>query len=313
MKSILLIVPYFGSWPFWLDAYLLSVDKNPTIEWLFITDCVIPEEKPENVTFLKTTMDAFSQKVNSFFNTQILLSPRKICDLRPAFGELFESHIIGYDFWGFCDMDIIWGNIRTFITEGVLTDYDIISSRRENTSGHFTIFRNIEKVNNIYKSIPEFRTNLAMPELQRMDEEALTEYLKNKIKNDSRNNIRINWNSILCNQENGRDSHQEYYLDRWLWQNGKMINTKTGEEVMYLHFINWKRTMRYCEVKYEDNPHQFFISYNGMHYNAHPQLVKSWNLLKNVFDGYKIRESRRIQKKNIKRIFKRINSKFFNK
>jgi hypothetical protein len=42
--------------------------------------------------------------------------------------------------------------------------------------------------------------------------------------------FQIKWDKILCNQEKGRDSHQEYYLNRWLWSGGQLINTKTNEE-----------------------------------------------------------------------------------
>ena len=34
--------------------------------------------------------------------------------------------MVGYDFWGHCDMDLIWGDIRNFITEDVLSKYDKI-------------------------------------------------------------------------------------------------------------------------------------------------------------------------------------------
>jgi hypothetical protein len=261
---------------------------------------------------LPTTLGQLNIHVNKVVGAKVPLNPRKFCDLKPAYGEIFENEVNGHDFWGICDMDIVWGDIRKFVTPQILSTYSIISSRKENISGHFTLFRNNPAINRLYKQLPDYKNLFEVPEFRWTDEVVLSDYLQKH--NDGKDlGINVYWPSILCNQERGRDSHQEYYLDRWLWQNGKMINTKKGEEVMYLHFINWKRTMRYCEVKYEDNPHQFFISYNGMHYNAHPQLVKSWNLLKNVFDGYKIRESRRIQKKNIKRIFKRVNSKFFNK
>src|SRR5690606_16467025 len=165
MKSIVLIVPYIGKWPFWFDAYLISIAKNPTINWLFITDCEIPVEYPENVTFVKTTQEEFNRKIDTFFTTTIPLTPRKICDLRPAFGDLFSNYLDGYDYWGYCDMDIVWGDIRSFISQYDLNKYDIISSRKNNTSGHFTIFKNCPEINSLYKSIPEFREKLAKVKL----------------------------------------------------------------------------------------------------------------------------------------------------
>ncbi len=185
-------------------------------------------------------------------------------------------------------MDIVWGDIRKFITPQILDEYDIISSRNQNISGHFTLFRNNININSLYKRLPDYKILYESPHLKRVDEEVLSAYLLNMVDNG---NIYFNvyWPTILCNQENGRDSHQEYYLDRWRWQDGKMLNTKTGEEVMYLHFINWKRTMRFSEIKYTDNPKQFYISYNGMHYRPHNRLAHGWNGFTNLFDGYYVR------------------------
>ena len=49
-----------------------------------------------------------------------------------------------YDFWGYCDIDLIFGNIRKFITDDILDKYDKILSR-----GHFTLFRNKDSINTI--------------------------------------------------------------------------------------------------------------------------------------------------------------------
>lgn len=76
--------------------------------------------------------------------------------------------------------------------------------------------------------------------LTRFDEAVLTDFILDRIKNKVFN-YRMYWAEILLNQEKGIDSRQEYYLDRWQWKNGRMINTLTKQEVMYLHFINWKK------------------------------------------------------------------------
>jgi hypothetical protein len=307
MKRIILLVPYIGQWPFWFDAFLVSAAKNPTINWLFITDCVIPKKYPSNIEFVKTTLEELNEKINSALGAKVPLTPRKICDIRPAYAQVFEEHINDYDFWGFCDVDIVWGDIRSFLFDDDLDKYDIISSRKNNSSGHFTIFKNQPHLNTLYESIPNFQEKLILAKLQRMDEEGLTEYLHTKQSQSSTEMIKIKWNNILCNQENGRDSHQDYYLDRWLWKDGKMRNTKTGQEVMYLHFINSKRTMKYSEIKYEDNPIEFYISYNGMHYKPHSEIQKIFRRIKNIFNGY---EKRMYRKRLVKRIKRKINIKY---
>lgn len=40
--KIAMIVPYFGKWPEWMDLYLYSCSKNPQVDFLFFTDCLMP-------------------------------------------------------------------------------------------------------------------------------------------------------------------------------------------------------------------------------------------------------------------------------
>ena len=311
MKSILLIIPYFGKWPIWFDAYLLSVAANPTIHWLCPTDCEIPKKHPTNISFLPTTLPLLNQRVNKIVQAEVPLNPRKFCDLKPAYAEIFAKNIEEYDFWGICDMDIVWGDIRKFITGDILDEYDIISSRKENISGHFNLFRNTQKINSLYKQLPNYKVLFDVPEFKWTDEVVLSNFIKNDPAFKALG-LRVYWPKILCNEENGRDSHQEYHLDKWLWKEGKMLELKNGKpinEVMYLHFINWKRSMKYCEVEYDDNPSQFYISYKGMHYTPHSSFAKMLNVFKNLFDGYHTREYRRIKRKKLAGLLKRIKRK----
>ncbi len=308
MKSILLIIPYFGKWPLWFEAYLKSVEKNPSINWLCPTNCVVPEKYPENIKFLSFTLSELNRKVNTIVEAQVPLNPRKFCDLKPAYGEIFAKEVEGYDFWGICDMDIIWGDIRKFMTVETLNSFDIISSRKEAISGHFNLFRNTAQINSLYKKLPNYKQLFELPEFKWTDEVVLTEYIKNN-ENFQNSNIKVKWDSILCNQERGRDSHQEYYLDRWLWDNGRMLNTKTNEEVMYLHFINWKRTMEFAEVTYTDTKRQYYISYKGIHYQQHSPIQQLFNNLKNLFQGYYVKEGQRLRKRKINSLKKRVRRK----
>lgn len=311
MTTVILIIPYFGKWPLWFDAYLISIAANPTIKWLCPTDCEIPQIHPENITFLPTTLPELNQHVNRVVEANVPLNPRKFCDLKPAYAEIFAEQVRGFDFWGICDMDIIWGDIRKYMTEDILNEYDIISSRKENISGHFNLFRNTEKINSLYKELPNYKILYEEPQFKWTDETVLSNFIKNDPAFRDFE-LKVYWPTILINQERGIDSHQEYHLDKWLWKDGKMLEIEGGNpinEVMYLHFINWKRTMKYSEVKYADFPQQFYISYNGMHYKPHMTLIKLVNRFKNLFVGYRVKEYKRIKNNKFRSVVKRIKRK----
>lgn len=311
MKSIILIIPYFGKWPLWFDTFLISVAANPTVHWLCPTDCEIPAEHPVNIRFLPITLPELNIHVNKVVEAKVPLSPRKFCDLKPAYAEIFAEEVKGHDFWGICDMDIVWGDIRKFITEDILKVYDIISSRKENISGHFNLFRNTQQINSLYKQLPNYKDLFEAPEFKWTDEVVLSNFIKTD-PDFKALGLKVYWPNILCNQENGRDSHQEYYLDKWLWKDGKMLELKNGkpvDEIMYLHFINWKRTMQYCEVEYNVNPRQFYISYNGIHYNTNSSIAKAFNGFNYFFNGYWVQQYIRIKKLRLKSLIKRVRRK----
>jgi len=310
MKSILLIIPYFGTWPIWFEAHLVSIKENPTIDWLVVTDCDIPKLYPSNITFLQITLKELNKKVNKVVEAEVPLNPRKFCDLKPAYGDIFNEYIKDYDFWGICDMDIVWGDIRKFMTPELLNNFDIICSRPEAISGHFSLFRNLKNLNVLYKTIPNYKKLFEVSKFMWFDEEVLTKHIKYLNKKD-KNPYKVFWNKELIKEGIESEKHQEYYLDRWLYKDGKVFDLHSDilKEYMYLHFINWKRTMKYCEVEYTDTPEQFYISYTRMHYKPHSHFAKALNRFKNLFDGYWVQQSIRIKKLKARSLSKRVKRK----
>ena len=83
---------------------------------------------------------------------------------------------------------------------------------------------------------------------------------------------------------------------------------KNLEEVMYLHFINWKRTMTHCDL-IKSNTNSFYISFNKIHLVKQSLLIEYLNAVKNIFNGYWVKERLRINKKKVKSLLKRVKRK----
>jgi hypothetical protein len=84
--------------------------------------------------------------VQSKFDFPIVLDrPYKICDYRPAFAYILPDYIKGYDFWGWGDLDVVYGDIRHFVTDEVLSRYKMFSGY-----GHFTLYKNDEYTNTFF-------------------------------------------------------------------------------------------------------------------------------------------------------------------
>ena len=147
LSSISIIGCYFGKLRPDFGVWLQSCAANPTIDFLVFTDQQW-DDLPENVRFFHMSFSECRNLIQSKFDFPISLNtPYKLCDFKPAFGYIFSEYIKEYTFWGWCDFDMIFGDIRAFITEDVLSRYDKILP-----FGHLSLMRNTITNNQIFKT-----------------------------------------------------------------------------------------------------------------------------------------------------------------
>ncbi|WP_223549286.1 DUF6625 family protein [Aestuariivivens sp. NBU2969] len=308
--NIAFIVPYYGKWPVWFPAFLVSCKNNSSITWLFFSDCDITIDKPNNVIFYKSSLGDLKNLISITVGFEVsLLSAYKVCEFRPAFGDVFSKYIKDYDFWGFCDVDIIWGDIRKFITPKLLADYDILTALPQKIAGHFTIFKNTTKNNQLYAYKETYKKLFKDTVYRRFDEYGFTGVIAELDKN---NKVNICWEPLVLDQGIKAVNHQEYLLDVWEYDNGKIYTLNKGsrvKEYMYLHFINWKKFLKTCEFEYADAPKRFYISYNKIHLKPHTWLSHGFNRIKNIFYGYTVRLWIYLNKRKIKSLLRRVKGK----
>lgn len=146
MKTILIIIPYFGKFPKQFKFWLQSAGNNPTIDFLLLTDNQF--QSKENIKVIQMTFDDFKAFIQSKFDFNIALNtPYKICDFRGAYGYIFSEFCRDYDFWGFGDIDVIYGDIRHFLTDEILSNYKVVLGY-----GHLTLYKNSEECNHFFET-----------------------------------------------------------------------------------------------------------------------------------------------------------------
>jgi len=193
-----------------------------------------------------------------------LRSPYRLCDLKPTYGLLYEDYLRDYNFWGHCDIDIIWGDIRKYVTNELLTNYDVFSTRKEKISGHFTLYRNTEQLNALYLSHPDLHATLDRQDRRwSFDEVGMTPLVAREARC---NRLRVYWPEYLVNYakpQNHTPSRLPLLVDKYYWEDGKLYDCTEGEpaEILYLHFMSWKAHLKACDVTYRERPKRFFISY----------------------------------------------------
>jgi hypothetical protein len=168
------VVPYFGPRPPYFPLVLRSMAANPDVSWLLLTDEPVPEAPP-NVAVEAYTFAELSRRIRGSFDFPVSLEqPYKLCDFRPAFGEIFAPELAGYDFWGHCDLDLIFGRIRAHLPPEAFENDKILFS------GHFSLYRNTPETSQWYRhevGRVSYRDALSSPEAMHFDEWAGIYYI----------------------------------------------------------------------------------------------------------------------------------------
>lgn len=152
MKRIILINVYFGKFPWYFDFFIKSCVTNPTIEFIIFSDCTYKKELPKNVRLIPFAMSDFNSLASRKLGITIAVKiPYKLCDFKPAYGVIFSDYLLDYDFWGMCDLDIVLGRIREFMTPELLHEHDVISTRHDYVTGWFMLFKNTPEINNLFR------------------------------------------------------------------------------------------------------------------------------------------------------------------
>lgn len=148
MKSILIILPYFGPFPNMFPFWLESCKLNKTVDFLIATDQDI-HVTAKNIKFFHTSLKEIKSRIEKLVGFEVWLEkPYKLCDFKPLYYDIFIDFTKGYDFWGYCDCDLIFGDIRSVITDELLSSKDYILGM-----GHFHLQRvDDEKYEQVWKS-----------------------------------------------------------------------------------------------------------------------------------------------------------------
>lgn len=240
LAKVCFVLPYFGQFPPWFPGFLLSCEHNPNIDWLILTDIEpFPHTYPENVIFEQLTFQEIQDQLNRLIDVPInFAKPHKLCDVKPLYGALFEVRLKGYDYWGHCDMDLIWGDIEGFLNRIDFQQYDVISSRKETISGHFTIYKNDPRLSSYFQKVPNYKKVFSTGLYEGFDEGYFAYHMYSHNEKDG---LKVYWPEKF-----GVDwGELDYRPMGWKWKDGKILDG-AGTERVYLHFMKWKKELNQC-------------------------------------------------------------------
>lgn len=240
--SIVIIIVWFGELPKWFNFWLESCYTNPYIKWLIFFDGNFPlVKKNSNVQFIKMTYNDFLNKSNGALGfTMPYPSRRRICDMRPFFGLLFKKWIKDYEYFGWGDLDVIYGNLKKFISPEILNN-DIITFNKWHLSGSFTILKRKPETDNLLKiSMPDWQNSL-YDILKANPRGAIVDEIKCfKLAPKLKMYAEESFNNPLSPYTPWRNG-KFVFPKEWYWKDGRLTNDIDGDtEFLYLHFMHWK-------------------------------------------------------------------------
>lgn len=252
MIRICVIGVYFGYFPNYFNLWLRSCELNPSVDFYIVTDNKV-DSLPVNVKIISMKLPDMKKMAEEKLGMEISLeTPYKCCDYKPVYGLIFEDYIKEYDYWGHCDFDMLFGDLRYFFDKYQIEKYDKFLPL-----GHLSFFRNTDECNQRFRIEPKkgnsYKKSFTAAQTTQFDElgginsiyvQEGFPFFKKRIFVD----ISINWDRIKCaegyidpldSSMNSDDKNYRYQI--FAWANGKVKRfyiEKDGtheEEFAYIH------------------------------------------------------------------------------
>ena len=309
MIKVCVIGVYFGNLPNYFDLWLKSAASNSSVDFLIFTD----QKKsylPTNVRFEDFSLEKMKNLASSKLDFEVCLErPYKCCDFKPSYGLIFEDYLQDYDYWGHCDFDLIWGDLRYFFNKYHIENYDKFLNL-----GHLSLYKNTYKNNrnfmldgsrNDYKKVYTDTRNFAFDETTGVYQI----YKKNNISCFDKR-IFADISSIYSRYRLALDD-TNYDYQVFCWDSGHVYryyfdNKIKRDEFIYIHFKERGRLPYDGECLNNDS---FYIANRGFY----PCLSSNINLDEiqkyNRFES-KNKETKELKRFNKKKFRRKLSSKF---
>lgn len=276
MKSkIRLLIPYYGKWPNYFNLFLEGCRLNSEFDFLLITDLPPPCSCPSNVQFHQLSFEELRSLIGRKIKKKTLLfQPYKLCDFKPMYGVIFSDFLTGYDFWGYGDIDLVYGRLSKFITESLLENHDIISLRKHWLSGCFVLLKNVSRINFLYTESPSWELVAEKNSYMGFDE-CLGNYFKNLEEGESLFDLDKNDSMSLLVKKNSmageirtyfedviaEDLKQEEYIQ---WAAGAVLG-KSGKEYPLFHYVQLKSLDAFFFPILNNVEKKYYITETGLY------------------------------------------------
>lgn len=290
---ITFVIAYYGRWPDYFRLWARSVENNPGVKVVIITDLPHPDYLPANVQLLYKTYEEVMARMEAVIGWPL---PRfrfhKLCDYKPLFPLAFPEAVAGAKYTGYCDLDLYFGDLTPLLEMTTQGEADIISPF-SHVVGHCCLVKNNEKALRIALQTNRLKERLEEPNITFIDEGTLHE-TAGKIGGFNVHiveSLEAEWKKPNCflgativpgGYISGLDS--PYFLAQYT--GGRVIvydAEARAHEVLYLHFMGMKQPRFWAGLK-QGSCEDFTFTPYGIESRLIPgSEVLSWRFRWKVF------------------------------
>ena len=293
-QTIGIALPYFGPFPEYAPLFFWTFGFNESVDLYLFTDQEYDGYLPGNVHVVKMSLEEFRRIAEDKMEMSVSLKyGYKVCDLKPMYGAILDDWLEGYDFWGFCDMDVLWGNIRAFASDEWLSETDLAAFRGKSyLSGAFQLYRNVPHVNDLYRLSPNVDQVVASESVQNFTEAGYKWTASPKtieeiasaggivsmtdIAREADRNGTIRLKTPYWGTEPSIRFHKYKYMKiDFKWDRGTLTRVEDLRDMMYCHMVYLKRENVFkFDMKMAD-PELFYIRPFGIEYiDSHQKMQR---------------------------------------
>lgn len=299
LKQLCLVSIFFGPIPKYFPYFLLSAKLNSEVDFIIFSDQYESITEDMNVKIIPFTFANLAQRVSDNIGMHCQITQAwKLCDIKPLFGLVFLDFLSPYDFWGFIDIDIVWGSVSEFVFPYLNEGCDFYSSSPFWTSGHCSIMRNTDFCNKLPLRNPHLSRILADNHYYAFEEVCQRWFQPPRDVLDLvKSNQMPSFYDIICEAtRNGEivskfDSSVAEFIDYknpffLRWRPLEVLCLATGRRYMYFHLIVLKKIWKFYIPPTVRNNQEFIFTRSGIRGTSDSFIF--WFIAKAIYSVRKV-------------------------
>ena len=276
MNNIAIIIPWYGKLPDYFPFFLKGLEYNiDVVDVLFFTDVPIKNNVPANFKKISLPWGDLHNRIKDVIGEEVnIKNPYKLCDFKPMYGKIVEQEIEGYKYWGYGDIDLIYGDLKRFLPFDGIENYDVLTFRENIMHGPFSLFKNDSYMRNLYSKTNKLLDIISNPNYIGFDEAGRIKPWQNGVRLYKLIEIDNFWDwSAIVQHEADQGKlklFERYYCIECIHSNSLLVFNKGKlnigmEEYAFFHWVYHKTLNNFHIPQWTVVPNSFFIHRTGFY------------------------------------------------